>query len=363
MVWRSYGLRPGKFLERSRLAAVRDRPTLADVAERAGVSRALVSIVMRDVPGASPENRDRVRRAADELGYRPDPRARMLRSQRSRLLGVVFSAGQEFHAGLVDGVYRAAEERGYDLLISCVTPHHGEAQAVRTLLDDRCEALLLIGSELPARRLGELDARLPVVAIARKVRTVDAVRSDDHHGAALAVAHLAGLGHRAVTHLDGGRAPGAAQRRSGFRRMAAELGVTASVLPGGLTERDGMVAAEHLLETELPTAVFAFNDRCALGVIDVLTRAGVRVPEDVSVIGFDDSPLAGLSHVNLTTVGQDTVALADLAVQRAIRRIEEGPDGTADEVCEPHLVVRGSTASPRCDTGPSAHRSGRPAAR
>ena len=117
----------------------------------------LVSIVMRDVPGASAATRERVRRAADELGYRPDPRARMLRSQRSNLLGVVFTAGQEFHAGLIDGVYRAAESRGYDVLLSCVTPHHSEQQAVRTLLDDRCEAVVLIGSELPTRELADLD--------------------------------------------------------------------------------------------------------------------------------------------------------------------------------------------------------------
>ncbi len=102
---------------------MRDRPTLHDVAQHAGVSRALVSIVMRDAPGASTATREQVRRAADEIGYRPDLRARMLRSQRSNLLGVVFTAGQEFHAGLVDGgLYRAAEMRGYDVLLSCVHP-------------------------------------------------------------------------------------------------------------------------------------------------------------------------------------------------------------------------------------------------
>lgn len=334
---------------------MRDRPTLEDVAVRAGVSRALVSIVMRDVPGASAATRERVRRVAEEIGYRPDPRARMLRSQRSRLLGVVFTAGQEFHASLIDGIYRAAQTHGYELLLSCVTPHHGEAQAVRTLLDDRCEALLLIGSELPAGRLAELDRQLPVVALARRVKTVDAVRSDDREGAGLAVAHLAGLGHRSVTYLDGGGAPGAVERRNGFRRAATAHNVSADVRSGGLTEEDGARAATAMLADDLPTAVFAFNDRCALGVIDVLIRARVRVPEDVSVIGFDDSPLAGLAHVNLTTVGQRSAALADLAVARAILRIEahigagagKMPVSVVDEVCEPHLVVRGSTAPPR----------------
>jgi DNA-binding LacI/PurR family transcriptional regulator len=328
------------------MSDMRDRPTLADVAERAGVSRALVSIVMRDVPGASAATRERVRQAADELGYRPDPRARLLRSQRSRLLGVVFTAGQEFHAGLIDGVYRAADARGYDVLLSCVTPHHSEQQAVRTLLDDRCEALVLIGSGLPARELVHLDARPPVIALARKVRGVDSVRSDDGYGAALAAEHLAGLGHRAVTYLDGGRAAGSAERRAGFRKAAAAQGISVTIGAGGLSEREGATAAAAMLDGALPTAVFAFNDRCALGVIDVLIRAGVRVPGDVSVVGFDDSPLAGLAHVNLTTVGQDSAELAQRAVSRAIDRIHDPGLPRVDEVCEPRLVVRGSTAPP-----------------
>ncbi|ART69180.1 LacI family transcriptional regulator [Mycobacterium dioxanotrophicus] len=327
---------------------MRDRPTLQDVAERAGVSRALVSIVMRDAPGASAATRARVRAAAEEIGYRPDPRARLLRSQRSNLLGVVFTAGQEFHAGLVDGVYRAAEAHGYDVLLSCVTPHHGEAKAVRTLLDDRCEALLLIGSELPARDLTDLDTRLPVVALARKVRGVDAVRSDDAVGAGLAVDHLAELGHTTITYLDGGRAPGAAERRKGVRRAAAAAGVTVTTVAGGITEQAGAGAATALVGTgsSLPTAVFAFNDRCALGFVDVAIRAGVTVPQQVSMVGYDDSPLAGLAHVDLTTVGQDTGRLAELAVARAIER-GDAPGVPIDVVCEPKLVVRSSTAAPR----------------
>ena len=305
---------------------MRDRPTLQDVAERAGVSRALVSIVMREVPGASAATRVRVRQAADEIGYRPDPRARMLRSQRTKLLGVVFTPGQEFHAGLIDGVYCAAEARGYDVVMSCVTVHHDERRAVRTLLDDRCEALILIGSELPIRDLVDVDTRLPVVALARKARKVDSVRSDDAFGAALAVEHLVGLGHRALVYLDGGRAPGAAERRNGFRQGRSRCGrrrrrssAAASPSAKARPPRPRLLAAPE----PLPTAVFAFNDRCALGLIDVLIRAGVRVPDDVSVVGFDDSPLAGLAHVDLTTIGQDTARLAELAVARAVDRIED----------------------------------------
>lgn len=325
------------------------RPTLEDVARKAGVSRALVSIVMRDVAGASDQTRSRVRAAAEELGYRPDPRAQRLRQHRSKLLGVTFTAGQEFHADLVDGVYVAADERGYDVVLSGVTPHRDETRALRTLIDDRCEGLLLIGSELPAREVVDLAARLPVVALARRLRGVDAVRSDDVAGAVLGADHLIGLGHRRIAYLEGGRAPGAAERLRGYRRAVRAAGLSEFTAVGGLTEREGAAAATALLEAgALPSAVFAFNDRCALGVMDVLIRAGVAVPQQVSVVGFDDSPLAGLAHIQLTTIRQDSARLAEAAVERVVARLEGSVDAPdfADIVREPTLIVRGSTAAP-----------------
>lgn len=322
------------------------RPTLADVAARAGVSVALVSIVMRDAAGASDQTRDRVRRAAEELGYRPDPRARRLRQHRTKLLGVTFTVGQEFHADLVDGVYVAAEELGYDVVLSGITPHRDETRAQRTLIDEQCEGLVLIGPQSSARQIAELAARAPVVVLARRVRGVDAVRSDDGAGAVLGTDHLIGLGHRRIVYLDGGRAPGAADRLRGYRRAVDAAGLSLSVRPGGLTEREGAAAAAAMLtERDVPTAVFAFNDRCALGVMDVLIRAGISVPQQVSVLGFDDSPLAGLAHVDLTTVRQDAIGLAGAAVQRLIGRLDRsaGCTDAVDLVREPTLVVRGST--------------------
>jgi len=328
---------------------VQRRPTLEDVAQRAGVSRALVSIVMRDVAGASEQTRERVRRAADEIGYRPDPRARRLRQHRTRLIGVTFTPGQEFHADLVDGVYMAGEELGYEVVLSGITPHRDEPRAVRTLIDDRCEGLVLIGPEMPTRQLADLAARVPVVVVARRVGGVDAVRSDDAAGAVMGMDHLISLGHRRIVYLDGGRAPGAAERRRGCRRAARAARLPELTLPGGLTERDGAAAASAMLEwQEMPTAVFAFNDRCALGAMDVLIRAGVAVPQQVSVLGFDDSPLAGLAHIDLTTIRQDSAGLARAAVQRLVTRLDDvSVDSRAVDVTrEPALVVRGSTAPP-----------------
>lgn len=325
------------------------RPTLEDVAERAGVSRALVSIVMRDAPGASEQTRERVRRAAQEIGYRPDPLARRLRQHRSKVIGLTFNAGQEFHAELVDGLYVAADELGYEVTLSAVTPHRDERRALRTLIDDRCEGLVLIGPELPARELRDLAARIPVVVVARAIRDVDAVRSDDVAGAVAGMAHLVGLGHRRIVFLDGGAAPGAAERRRGHRRAARAAQVPELTLPGGLTERDGAAAATAMLGwSDPPSAVFAFNDRCALGVMDVFIRAGSAVPQRVSVLGFDDSPLAGLAHISLSTIRQDCPALATAAVQRLVTRLDDPSAGgnAVDLTCEPKLIVRASTAAP-----------------
>jgi DNA-binding LacI/PurR family transcriptional regulator len=335
------------------------RPTLADVAVRAGVSTALVSIVMREAPGASAATRERVLAVADEIGYRPDSRARFLRRSRSRLLGVVFGVQHAFHGDLLDGLYTAADRLAYELALSAVTPGRDEQRAVGSLLQDRCEALVLLGPQAPTAYLAGLAARLPVVVVARPVRhrAVDVVRTDDAAGLGQAVDHLVGLGHRRIAHVDGGRAPGAAERRRGYTgalhrwdRSGYDLGGHALVVPGGPSEDDGADAARALLDlpaARRPTAVTVFNDRCATGVLDVLRGAGVAVPNAVSVVGFDDSRLARLSHVDLTTIAQDAAALTELAVTGAVARLEGTAAGhEREQVVPPRLVIRSTTAPP-----------------
>ena len=332
-------------------AAPDRRATLADVAARAGVSVPLVSIVMRDAPGASPANRERVRRAAAELGYRPDSRARMLRRTRSRLVGVVFGVQHAFHGDLLSGLYTAADAAGYELALSAVTPARDERRAVTSLLHDRCEALILLGPHLATSYLSDLVATMPVVVVARAVRhhAVDVVRTDDAAGLGEAVDHLVDLGHRRIAHIDGGRAPGAAERRRGYRAALQRHGLadTAQILPGGLTEDDGATAAEALLDTTIrPTAVTVFNDRCATGVLDVLRGAGLNVPSDISVTGYDDSRLARLSQIALTTVSQDTQAITTAAITRAVNRLDHATINDRELVIPPSLIVRKTTAPP-----------------
>ncbi|HZM67551.1 MAG TPA: LacI family DNA-binding transcriptional regulator [Nakamurella sp.] len=328
------------------------RPTLADVAARAGVSTALVSTVMRDVPGASAATRQRILQAAEDIGYRPDSRARLLRSNRSRLIGVTFGVQHAFHGDLVSGLYEAADAQGYEIALSAVTPRRDERRAVGSLLQDRCEAMILLGPESRVRYLAELAERCPVVVVARAVndRAVDVVRTADDEGLRQAVDHLVALGHRRIAHVDGGRAPGAAQRRRGYRQAMHRHGLDAEIhiVPGGLTEEDGAEAARELLAlTPRPTAVAVFNDRSATGVLDVFRKAGLFVPQDISVVGFDDSRLARLSHVDLTTVAQDAGRMARLAVGRAIDRLDGTATGGREIVIPPRLIRRGTTAKVR----------------
>jgi DNA-binding LacI/PurR family transcriptional regulator len=328
------------------VANAETRPTLANVAARAGVSKSLVSLVMRDEPGAGAETRRRVLEAADELGYHPDSRARLLRSGRSRLLGVVFGIQHAFHVDLVTALYTAARDSGYELALSAVTPDRDETEATASLLQDRCEALIVCGPRTPAAGLARLAIRLPVIVLARNVRVADVIRTADDEGLRQAVEHLAGLGHRRIAHIDGGRAPGAADRRRGYREAMDAHGLSrhVQIVDGGLTEEDGAIAARPLMnDGERPTAITVFNDRCATGVLNVLARGGLQVPEDVSVVGYDDSHLARLAHINLTTIAQDVHTMTRLAVARAIERIEGANVAHRTIVVPPHLVIRGTT--------------------
>lgn len=332
--------------------------TMADVAARAGVSRALVSIVFRGVAGASPATRERVLRAAEELAYRPDQRARLLGSNRSRMVGVVFGLHKEFHGEIVDGLYRAVDRTGYDLGLGAASRSRSEEQAIQSLRDFRCAALILVGTTLSRTSLEELAEHVPVTVVARGLRSrlVDVVRTDDVTGARLAVEHLAALGHQAITHVDGQRAPGAAERRRGYRDAMCDLGLSAHarVVPGGLTEEHGQRAAVALRGVDAPSAVTAFNDHCAAGLMAEVRGAGTAVPEQLSVVGYDDSHIAGLAGIQLTTVAQDTTAIARSALELTLGRLEHGERDAAEIVIRPRLVVRATTRAPRSSRRGSA---------
>jgi DNA-binding LacI/PurR family transcriptional regulator len=328
------------------------RPRLEDVAAAVGVSTASVSLVLRGVAGPSAQTRERVLEAAAQLGYRADRAASLLARKRTHLLGVPVVLRDAFRAELAEELQVAATAAGYSLALNAITPVHDERWAVEALLDLRCEALLLMSPELSPDALQELGERLPVVVLGRNLApgSFDVVRVADDQGVGRAVDHLVGLGHRAIVHVDGDGWSMAVDRRAGFldglRRHGLPTG--GAVLPGGYVEESGAAAARVLLDRpELPTAVVAANDRSAIGLLDVFLRAGVRVPEDVSVIGYDDSELASLAHIDLTTVSQRATEQAAEAVACAVSRLDGDRQDGIEVVLPPELVVRGTTAGPR----------------
>lgn len=319
-------------------------PTMADVAKAAGVSTALVSIIFREVPGASESTRKHVRKVARELGYIPDRRAQKLRQSRSGLIGITFELQQPFHGDLVEQLYPALAQHGYDLALSGIAPTRDERTAIDAVFRERCEAAILLGSRMTSTELSQIAQRLPIQVVAQSSGTkkVGAVRIDDTLGIAMALDHLISLGHRDITYIHGGDSPGAQERTEAFTIHTEKTQVSGHVVPGGATETDGANAMVSILNANTqPTAVIAFNDRVAIGVLDVLLRHGIRVPEDISVIGYDDSRLSRLAHIRLTTVAQDTVHIATEVAKQAIAQIAGG--NATEIVLAPQLIPRHTT--------------------
>ena len=330
------------------------RPTMADIARHVGVSRPLVSIVLRGVDGASEATRQRVLEAAAELGYRPDSLAQGLRSQRTRRLGVVFALRRPFEVELVELMFPIVAKRGYHLLLGATSPARGQDLVIEELLSYRCEALVLVGPEPLSYRREPISAEVPIVDVGRAVTPgpVDVVRNDDALGTRQAVDHLVALGHRSIAFVDGGANREAADRQSGYSAAMRSHGLTAKirVIAGGFNEDDGAKAARTLLTEGLPTAVIASNDLSAIGLLDSVLRAGVSVPADLSVVGYDDSRFARLPGIDLTSVRQDIPHMAELAVRAAVDRLDLARRKPKDVALAPRLVIRGTTSPPAART-------------
>jgi len=320
-----------------------------DVAEAAGVSRALVSLVMRNAPNVSDRRRKAVLDAADRLGYRPNAAARSLAERRSNTLGVVVNdLHNTFFADLVDGVHEVAQANGFRLLLNTAwRTDIDERQAVEAFLEYRVDGILVLGPTADGDTLRDASKNTPVVTIGSSFPGVDAVVNDDLRGGELAAEHLVNLGHRDIVHLDGGNGAGADHRREGFCGVMESMGLEVRVVPGEFTERSGLEAAIDLVEAGMvPTAVFAANDLAAVGMIDALTVAGHPVPESVSVIGYDNTHLAQLRHIGLTTIHQPRVEMGRLAAEIVLERLESGRRQSVCHVVTPELVVRNTTAPP-----------------
>ncbi|SEE95075.1 LacI family DNA-binding transcriptional regulator [Ruania alba] len=334
------------------------RPVMTDVARLAGVSQKTVSRVVRGEANVSTAVRDRVNAAIAELGFRPNAAARALVSKRSNAVGILTPATPLYgpSAELL-GLERAAGRAGLTVLIA--SAEAGEATtvtaAIRRLIDSGVDGLLM-GSLLTSDGVDETELHgKPAVVVGDPPEGMQlpAAVTDQEAGARAAIEHLLALGHRTVHHLAGPSAWHSATARTLAWRAALQNAgrpVPTHVM-GDWTSRSGYELGRKLAADPDATAVFVGNDQMAIGLLRALAEAGRRVPEDVSVVGFDDIPDAEYLPVPLTTVKQDFQELADRAVEMFTALVDEDTTDHTDHgddrlVITPELVVRRSTAPP-----------------
>ena len=344
--------------------------TIRDVARESGYSASTVSIVLNNAPLSRyiPEDtKGRIQTAARQLGYRPNPLARSLRSQRSNIVGVmVFDITDPFCTPILRGLENALYQASYlSLLADAHNEPHRFERYLEMLLDRRVEGLIVIANWLVTdiKLLADLTGKhVPTVIAGRafEIENVSTVSVDNENGAALALEHLYNLGHRQIAFLRGPKTlASSAQRWKGIRTFAQSVGLRLdpkriAELPESQDPNSSFEAAGHLTTELLArgnsfSALMAFDDMTALGALRALKKKGLRVPEDCSVIGFDDVAQASLSLPSLTTVRQPMEAMGSMSVGmildaiKAVNQKQEVP--VMRKKIPAELVVRESTGS------------------
>lgn len=330
--------------------------TIRDVARESGVSVATVSYVLNNGPRTvSPAARQRVTEAVARLNYHPNTVARSLVRRRTHCIGVLLGAVEpevvtnNYYAGILSGVFAQARSSGYDLRI--LTSHHvqpGEEHQLRAQqLDGAIVLVPPIGNDI-AVRLETVGVPSVVVGASVSADQPLTVDVDNTLGTRLALEHLLKLGHRRIAYLMGAPTQSSVhQRRCAYEAILEEWGIALQpkYLVGG--DFDSAVAYAEielcLSSPEPPTAVFAGNDDLAVQVLKAATLLGLRVPEDLSVVGYDDSLLGPYLSPPLTTVRQPMRRIGEAAVWKLIQRIESSPFEVPVQLFTPELVVRGST--------------------
>lgn len=331
---------------------IRRRITLKSVAERVGLTPSTVSAVLNNSPASSsvPEStKNRILAAARELNYRPNFFARSLRVRRSFTVGVIAQIGDAYDSMVIGGIEDYLRQHGFFFLTAA---HRHDEEVLenyaRLLLERGVEGFITVDAPV----LESLP--LPTVAIAghRSLEGVTNITLDHHQGASLALTHLMELGHREIAAMKGPHdSSDSADRWKAVTDVSRELGIQfkpelAVQLEGDCSTPElGYPFTKQLLARNRKfTALFAFNDNSAIGAISAIHEAGLRVPEDISVIGFDDIQAAAYSSPSLTTVRQPLRKMGEIAARTLLSRIENPEQSLPEILIEPELVVRRSTA-------------------
>ncbi len=333
------------------------RPTIVDVASLSGVSKATVSNVVRGKGSVSDATRARVLTAIDTLGYRPNASARSLVRQRTDVVGLIAgNLANAFEAELLERIEQVASERKFTTLV-CTTSRNPEDEAtkVEALLEQRVAGIAMLQFSGDRRLMAQLvTEHVPVVMVSCWDDYADCVAVDDAEGLELAVGHLAELGHRRIAYLTDERVDSITLRirLEAFQRSLLRHG--AEFHPDWVIHGDSGIGvdqpgdfAEFFGRGGLPEAIVATNDNIAITLIEQLEARGWRVPDDVSVVGFDGSRVAALHRIGLTTIAQPVEQLAHISVELLLDRVAgESPHQRRHVRLEPQLIVRTSTSAP-----------------
>jgi DNA-binding LacI/PurR family transcriptional regulator len=326
------------------------------VARVANVSIATVSRTINRLSTVNPKMAKRVWDAIEKLDYFPNTQARALVSGRSRLLGLIVSEiTNPFFPELIQRFEDIAVEHGYEILISSTNyDPRRMSLCIRRMLERRAEgvAVMTFGVEKPLlEQLAERNVPLVFVDVGPERPGISLLRVDYHHGIRQGVQHLAVLGHREIAFISGPRRLHSAQsRQKAFTGSLEECGIRlnpAWIVEGDHTMEGGIDAMHRLLQGRVPTAVMCSNDMTAIGVLHKLYRAGLRVPDDLSVIGFDDIHMAQVTIPPLTTIQMSCFELAQAAVTALRSHVEEGAEPKRSYKIDTQLVVRESTGFPK----------------
>jgi DNA-binding LacI/PurR family transcriptional regulator len=328
------------------------RPSIADVASFAGVSHQTVSRVLNKHPSVRDVTRQRVLAAIEQLGYRPNTAARALASGRSKILGVVAPDTSLYGpVSTLLAIQQAAQSQGYFLSVMAVRSldRQSVAEAMRRLTSQAVEGVVVIAPYTSAHdALAYLPKGTPVVAVEGDPgASISVVTVDQVAGAKMATEHLLSLGHETVFHVAGPSEWLEAQARTAGWRAALEAFGTEVTPPlsGDWSARSGYQAGQVLAQIPSARAIFVANDHMALGVLLALHERGRRVPEDVAVVGFDDTPEAAYFTPPLTTVRQDFGGVGRAAVQIIVEQLATRTAKPERVVIAPELICRRSTAS------------------
>lgn len=335
-----------------------DRPlrpaTQSDVAREVGVSRTLVSFAFRGAPGVSAETKEAIFEAARRLGYRPNAvAADLARKHRSAVGLYLMDIRNEVYADILSGVRVALPQDGNRLILSVSRSVDGvDRGALESLIEARAGIIIAATLLDPDERVQELAQIVPLVSVTRPVPGVDSVYSDDVVGARAATEHLLTLGHRRIAHLAGPVYDGHTVRRRSYQQTMRDAGLKPQTLAAeDFTQEAGERATMLLLkQPERPTAIFTHNDQLALGAREAAYSLGLSIPQDLSLVGYDNSRIAKLHGVDLTTVDLHAAVLGQRAGAIALERLGNPEGPIADERLTPELVVRNSTAPPPLQT-------------